>query len=149
VGTALHDHQEQHGWDQLREMYEHWPFFRSTVDLIEMVAAKADVTSAERYDVGLVPEALRPLGAELRAELERTVEQVLSIGQRKSLLEGYPEGRQSLALRDPYLDPINVLQVELLCRLRRAPSEEAGDTATWQAFVVTVNGIAAGMRNTG
>jgi phosphoenolpyruvate carboxylase len=149
VGAALRDHQERHGYEQLRAMYQHWPFFRATIDLIEMVAAKADLTAAERYDVGLVPESLRPLGAELRADLERTVEQVLSIGQRKALLEGYPEGRQSLALRDPYLDPINVLQVELLRRLRRASSDVADDTATWQAFVVTVNGIAAGMRNTG
>jgi phosphoenolpyruvate carboxylase len=149
VGTALADYEKGHGSEHLRAMYEHWPFFRSTVDLIEMVAAKADLTSAERYDLGLVPEPLRPLGAELRSELELTVKEVLSIGRRTTLLEGYPEGRQSLALRDPYLDPINVLQVELLRRLRRAPSEEPGDTATWQAFVVTVNGIAAGMRNTG
>jgi phosphoenolpyruvate carboxylase len=155
VGTALSEYEERHGAETLRAMYEHWPFFRATIDLIEMVAAKADLTSAERYDVGLVPEPLRPLGAELRAELERTVREVLSIGQRTTILEGYPEGRQSLQLRDPYLDPINVLQVELLRRLRRIPSEEAGHdeeaghTATWQAFVVTVNGIAAGMRNTG
>lgn len=149
VGTALQEHEKQRGLEQLRAMYEHWPFFRSTVDLIEMVAAKADLTSAERYDLGLVPEPLRPLGAELRAELERTVTAILAIGQRKTLLEGYPEGQQSLQLRDPYLDPINVLQIELLRRLRRAPSDEASDTAVWQAFVVTVNGIAAGMRNTG
>jgi phosphoenolpyruvate carboxylase len=149
VGAALESYNQQHGPKLLQEMYDGWPFFRSTVDLIEMVAAKSDLTSAERYDVGLVPAELQPLGAELRAELQRTIDQLLGIGKRRSLLEGYPEGRQSLALRDPYLDPINVLQVELLARLRRMRDENVGDSALWAAFVVTVNGIAAGMRNTG
>lgn len=146
VGAAL-GHAIQAGKvEQLREMYLHWPFFRSTVDLLEMVCAKADPVASAAYDNSLVPEELRPLGAELRQALADTVASLLAVTGHRELMEGYPEGRVSLDARNPYMDPINLLQVELLRRLR-ATSEP--DAHLWEAFVVTVNGIAAGMRNTG
>lgn len=149
VGAALR-HAEQAGQlGELREMYQKWPFFRSTMDLFEMVVAKADPTSASYYDAGLVPEELKSIGAELRKQLEGTTRAVLQVTQEEELLQSYPEGRHAIDARNPYMDPINLLQVELLRRLRAVPEGQAIEAAMWEAFVVTVNGIAAGMRNTG
>ena len=128
----------------LREMYSQWPFFASTIDLVEMTLAKADRRIAAQYDQ-LVPEELRPLGAELRARLARAMDAVLAVTGHTVLLEANPVLRRSIDVRNPYVDPINLVQVELLRRLR-APEP---DPSLFDAFVVTVNGIAAGMRNTG
>jgi phosphoenolpyruvate carboxylase len=149
VGAAL-QHAEQAGQlGELREMYQKWPFFRSTMDLFEMVVAKADPTSAAYYDAGLVPEELKAIGAGLRKQLEGTTKAVLQVTQEEELLHSYPEGRHAIEARNPYMDPINLLQVELLRRLRAVPEGQPIEPAMWEAFVVTVNGIAAGMRNTG
>jgi len=133
---------------ELEQMYAEWPFFRATLDLIEMVVAKADPTCAARYDRRLVPPELQPLGDELRGELQNTIDRILDITGHSRLLETYPEGRMSLEARNPYIDPINLLQIELLRRLRQAPDQDPVPEV-WEAFVMTVNGIAAGMRNTG
>jgi phosphoenolpyruvate carboxylase len=133
--------------EELEQMYEQWPFFRATIDLLEMVVAKADPTCAARYDRRLVPEDLHPLGARLRKQLQITTDRILEVAGHSKLLETYPEGKLSLEARNPYIDPINLLQIELLRRLRAAGEEEVPEV--WEAFVMTVNGIAAGMRNTG
>jgi phosphoenolpyruvate carboxylase len=125
------------------EMYEQWPFFRSTIDLIEMVLAKSEERIAAYYDSVLVPDELKPIGVELRRRLERTAELVKRVTGHQRLLESNPVLRRSIDVRNPYVDPINLVQVEILRRLR------AGDDSLRDAFVVTVNGIAAGMRNTG
>ncbi len=149
VGAALKHAEAAGQLGELREMYEKWPFFRSMMELFEMVVAKADPASAAYYDVGLVPEDLRTIGQELRRELEETTRAVLQVTQEAELLETYPEGRHSIDARNPYMDPLNLLQVELLRRLRAVPEGDPIDSSVWEAFVVTVNGIAAGMRNTG
>ncbi len=146
VGAALNGAIDKGQTPLLRDMYQHWPFFRSTVDLIEMVCSKADASASERYDRNLVESELHQLGANLRGQLEQTVSSLLEVTGHKQLMDGYPIGRISLDARNPYMDPINLLQVELLKRLR---STETPDHQLWEAFVVTVNGIAAGMRNTG
>jgi phosphoenolpyruvate carboxylase len=129
----------------LHAMYERWPFFQSTLDLIEMVLAKADSRIAAEYDRRLVPVDLQPLGRELRSRLKRATTTVLAItGHRKSV-ETTPVLRRSIDIRNPYVDPINLVQIELLARLRQLRDEQE----LMRAFVVTVNGIAAGMRNTG
>ena len=148
VGTALDNAISAGLESDLKEMYEHWPFFRSTIELIEMVVAKADPDSSLFYDIGLVPEELKTTGARLRGQLGTTRDRILQISGHNALMENYAEAHDSLAARDPYMDPINLLQVELLRRLRRLDEGEE-DMSTWEAFVVTVNGIAAGMRNTG
>jgi len=125
-------------------MYAHWAFFASTIDLVEMTLAKADARIAGRYD-RLAPDELRPLGLDLRRRLSRAVDAVLVVTGHQILLEANPVLRRSIDVRNPYVDPINLVQVELLRRLR-APDQ---DPALFDAFVVTVNGIAAGMRNTG
>jgi phosphoenolpyruvate carboxylase len=132
---------------ELQQMYAEWPFFRATIDLIEMVVAKCDPTAAARYDRRLVPPDLQGLGAQLRKELDTTITRILEVTGHKLLLETYPEGRLSLEARNPYIDPINLLQIELLRRLRQAGEDPPQEV--WEAFVMTVNGIAAGMRNTG
>jgi phosphoenolpyruvate carboxylase len=128
----------------MREMYERWPFFASTIDLIEMTLAKADARIAAQYDE-LVPPALRALGRDLRERLQRSIETVLAVTGHAALLDSNPVLRRSIDVRNPYVDPINIVQVELLRRLRRGDD----DPHLHDAFVVTVNGIAAGMRNTG
>jgi len=133
---------------ELEAMYAEWPFFRSTIDLVEMVVAKADPTTAARYDQRLVPDSLQGLGKELRARLQTTIARILDITGHAQLLEAHPEARLSLDARNPYIDPINVLQIELLKRLRSI-TDEAPAPGVWEAFVMTVNGVAAGMRNTG
>ncbi|HEX8617413.1 MAG TPA: phosphoenolpyruvate carboxylase, partial [Thermoanaerobaculia bacterium] len=125
-------------------MMKHWPFFRSTVELIEMVLAKAEARIAAYYDRLLVPEDLRPLGDSLRERLLRTVNLVQRVTGHERLLETNHALRRSIDVRNPYVDPINVVQAEILRRLRRQP-----DDALRDAFIATVNGIAAGMRNTG
>lgn len=131
--------------ETLRAMYARWRFFRSTIDLVQMVLAKAEPTIAGFYDRELVPPELQSLGDELRTALVETVDAVMEVTQQDALLENDPVLRRSLTLRNPYVDPINLVQVEMLRRLRAAPD----DTEALRALLVTVNGVAAGMRNTG
>lgn len=133
--------------DRLRRMHDEWPFFRSTLDLMAMVLAKADARIAAEYDRQLVPDDLQPLGADLRRRLADTARRVLEVSDTSRLLEANPVLRRSIDVRNPYVDPINLLQIELLRRLRAAGDAASPDL--WHAFMVTVNGIAAGMRNTG
>jgi phosphoenolpyruvate carboxylase len=132
--------------EALQEMYREWPYFRVLLDLMEMVLAKADPAIAAEYDRRLVPPHLQPLGEELRGRLAMAIERVLAATGHAELLEENHVLRRSIAVRNPYVDPINLLQVELLSRLR---SEASPDGRLWTAFAVTVSGIAAGMRNTG
>jgi phosphoenolpyruvate carboxylase len=133
-----------------REMYRAWPFFRSTIELMEMALAKADADIAAHYDRQLVPPDQQDLGLALRGRLRRAVEVVLDITGHRHLLENNPVLRRSIDVRNPYVDPINLLQVELLRRLR-SPSETRNEDDVWlrRALLVTINGVAAGMRNTG
>lgn len=146
VGAALEAASEAGKKELLSEMYREWPFFRSTIDLIEMVCAKADSSASARYDKHLVASDLHPLGEDLRGQLKNTIDRLLEVTGHEQLMDGYPIGRISLDVRNPYMDPINLLQVELLRRVRES---ESPDHHLWEAFVVTVNGVAAGMRNTG
>ena len=128
----------------LAEMNHRWPHFQSAIGLIEMVLAKADGRIAGEYDRRLVPPPLQPFGADLRARLERAIAAVVDLTGHQELLESTPVIRRSIDVRNPYVDPLNLLQVELLRRMRTNPDERVH-----AALKVTVNGIAAGMRNTG
>ena len=145
VGEALGAAIARGELEALRGMYRDWPFFRSTLDLIEMVLAKADARIAAHYERQLVPPELSGLGADLRGRLDDTTRHVLAVTGRERLLAENPVLRRSIDVRNPYVDPINLVQVELLRRLRRAGVDER----LRHAFLITVNGIAAGMRNTG
>ncbi|GAA3545242.1 phosphoenolpyruvate carboxylase [Zobellella aerophila] len=130
----------------LVKMHQQWPFFRARLDMLEMVFLKADAGLAAYYDSVLVPEALRPLGVRLREELNASLELVLQLKQETELMSDQPWIKESIKLRNPYTDPLNVLQAELLKR-----SRQQGDIqpSLDQALMVTIAGIAAGMRNTG
>lgn len=145
VGAALEEALAAGHATELRAMYEGWPFFRSTLDLIEMVVAKASPEITALYDAALVPESLRPIGVALREDLARTKRVLLQVTGHEMLLEENPVLRRSIDVRNPYVDPINLVQAEVLSRLR-APG---ADPALFEAFLSTVNGVAAGMRNTG
>ena len=131
---------------QLRRMYGEWPHFRSVMDLTAMVLAKTDARIAAEYDRRLAPEHLRSLGTDLRSRLERVIRAVLAVTGHDELLQENQVLRRSINVRNPYVDPINLVQIELLCRMRSGADE---DPRLRDAFVVTVNGIAAGMRNAG
>jgi phosphoenolpyruvate carboxylase len=131
--------------EQLREMYREWPHFRSVMDLTAMVLAKTDARIAGEYDRRLVPGHLCALGADLRARLERVIRAALDVTGHRELLAENQVLQRSINVRNPYVDPINLVQVEVLRRLRGGDE----DQRLRDAFVVTVNGIAAGMRNAG
>jgi phosphoenolpyruvate carboxylase len=137
-----------------RTMYRDWPFFRSLIDLTAMSLAKADAGIADHYDRVLVPDDLRPIGQALRTRLARATDAILAVTGRPRLLEDNDVLRRSIDVRNPYVDPINLLQVELLRRLRALPEDEEGmedveRVGLRQALLITINGVAAGMRNTG
>jgi phosphoenolpyruvate carboxylase len=145
VDAALEDAIARDEQPLLKAMYRGWPFFQSTIDLMEMVLAKADARIAAEYDRRLVPPDLQPLGDELRQRLGRATAAVLAVTGHREPADATPVLRRSIDVRNPYVDPINLVQIELLARLRQAGDNPELD----RAFVVTVNGIAAGMRNTG
>jgi phosphoenolpyruvate carboxylase len=146
VETALDRASARGDAGLLAEMYDRWPFFQSTIDVIEMALAKSDPRMAALYDQELVPEPLQPMGQELRARLRRAIDAVRHVTRHTVLVENNPVLRRSIDVRNPYVDPINVVQVDVLRRLRAG---DASDERLHRAFVVTVNGIAAGLRNTG
>jgi len=144
VGEALGEALQVGFEPQLQAMYREWPFFRAFLDMVEMVLAKADPEVAAQYDSRLVPPELRPLGEELRGRFYATRAAVLRATGHSQPLEEFPVVRRSVNVRNPYVDPLNLLQAELLYRVRHGQEEDLR-----KALMVAINGIAAGMRNTG
>ena len=146
LGSGLEQARKQ-GWsDQLTEMYGEWHFFRTFVSNVEMVLFKTDLAIARRYVERLVDPSLHYLFDVVVDEYGRTVEQVLAVTGESHLLERYPQLQRTLEVRDDYLEPMHQLQVSLLARVREA---SAADPLMWRALLLTVNGIANGLRNTG
>lgn len=131
----------------LGQMREHWPFFRTRIDMLEMVLAKADAAIARLYDERLVAPHLRPLGDHLRDLLSQACAAVQGLTGQSQLLGHSPETLESISVRNAYLDPLHLLQAELLARSRQR--ENQADSPLQQALLVSVAGIAAGLRNTG
>ncbi len=144
VGEALQQAQEAGRTDELQTMFQEWPFFSAFVDMVEMVLAKGDPDVAALYDQRLVPDELQPLGTELRERFRSTLAAVLKVSGHERPLDDFPVVRRSVDVRNPYVDPLNRLQVELLHRVRHGNEENLR-----KALQVCINGIAAGMRNTG
>jgi len=145
--TALSNALARGQGELLAQMREQWPFFRTRIDMLEMVLAKADAQIAEAYDERLVQPDLLPLGAYLRDLLSQSCQVVLGLTGQQVLLAHSPETLEFISLRNTYLDPLHRLQAELLARSRSR--EAALDSPLEQALLVTVAGIAAGLRNTG
>lgn len=133
----------------LTEMLEEWPFFRTHIDMLEMVVAKGDYRIARYYDQILAPEALKPLGRTLRHRLRDVGVLVNRVKDQPALLSSAPVVSRSMRVRAPYTNPLHYLQAELL-RRERDPvlSGEEGELVE-KALKVTMAGIAAGIRNTG
>jgi phosphoenolpyruvate carboxylase len=131
--------------DVLREMHRDWHFFRAFLNNVSMTLVKADLSIASLYVSRLVPEELHRLLDVIRAEFELTVAQVLDVTGETELLGSDPVLLQTLRTREAYLEPLHHLQVDLLARQRAGED----DPLLGRALLLTVNGVAAGMRNTG
>jgi phosphoenolpyruvate carboxylase len=147
-GSAVEGWIESRGGtlDELREMHASWPFFRSVLSNMDMVLAKTDLAIASRY-AELVPDARLRAGVfeRIEAECERTRRSLFAITGHGELLAENPTLARSIRNRFPYLDPLNHLQVELLRRHRA----DGGDPRLLGAIHLTINGVAAGLRNSG
>ncbi|MDX1647256.1 MAG: phosphoenolpyruvate carboxylase [Longimicrobiales bacterium] len=145
LGTGLHAARDRHGVDALAEAAREWPFLDALLADVEMVLAKADLEIARMY-TGLVREEARALFDDIRGEFRRTVDGVLEIRGAEALLDSEPTLQRSIRLRNPYVDPMNIVQVDLLGRWR---DEGRPDGPLLDALLSTVNGIARGLQNTG
>jgi phosphoenolpyruvate carboxylase len=132
---------------RLTVMRERWPFFTTRMDMLEMVLAKADGDIARRYDERLVEPSLQELGSHLRDRLSHAVEAVLGLNGQSELLAHSAETLEAFSLRNTYLDPLHLMQTELLARSRH--QQNPAESPLEQALLVSVAGIAAGLRNTG
>jgi phosphoenolpyruvate carboxylase len=163
VGTGLKAVRESGGADVLKEMFASWEFFKTFISNVEMMLTKTDLSIAGRYVETLVPAGLRPIFDDIEQEYELTVHEVLAVTGAEGLLSRQPELGRTLGVRDTYLEPLHHLQIALLRQYRDlnaggsiqlpiAPGARRGPsdtTALERALLTTVNGIAAGMRNTG
>lgn len=128
----------------LRDMQSRWPFFTTRLSMLEMVFAKSNTDIAKRYDDNLVEKDLRGLGEALRAQLHQDQQSLLCVLDSEQLLSTDPWGLEAIGLRNIYTAPLNLLQVELLRRMR-----EQRDADVDRALMVSIAGVAAGLRNTG
>lgn len=144
AGAALQQLMDQGHLETLRDMERDWPFFRSRLSMLEMVLAKTDLSVATFYDQLLVEESLKDIGSKLREQLRADMETLKELINTAVLLAHNAWGRESIQLRNIYTTPLNLLQAELLRRERETPDPEVE-----KALMVTIAGVAAGMRNTG
>ena len=150
VGTGLAAAQAAGHGEVLAEMAERWSFFANFLSNVAMTVAKADLDVAQRYVDRLVPDHLRWLFDEIRTEHTLTVEQLQAVMGTSTVLGNQPTLAQTLSVRDTYLRPLHLLQASLLARVRWADGAgEPVDPQLRRAMLLTVNGIATGLRNTG
>lgn len=143
VGTAFEAFgRRKGGWGLLQEMAQRWPFFRAVVSNVEMVLAKTDLRIARYYAELAPPETRRAIWPRIEAEHARTVRAIKRLLGIRRLLDGNPPLQRSIELRNPYVDPLSFVQVDLLRRKREGEFTDP-------VVMLTVNGLAVGMRNTG
>jgi len=151
VGHALEMFTANHrdGLARLEKMYVQWPFFRQLIDNAEISLAKTELSIAREYAAMVESEAVRKkVFGMIELEFNRSVSMVLSISGRKTLLENQPVLAQSIALRNPQVDPLNYLQIRFLKRWRQTDEKKRTETLR-RLLALTVNGIAFGMKSTG
>ena len=154
LGTALCHARERHGLDLLRRMAAEWPFFTSVLSNAEMGCAKADLGIARRYVELWDDAAARDrVWGPLQDELERTIEELVLIGGGERLLDGEPVLQASIDRRNPFVDPLSFVQIELMRRRRGwagpGPRSDTTSEQLGRVSLLTINGIASGLRNTG
>ncbi|QRV24840.1 phosphoenolpyruvate carboxylase [Marinomonas foliarum] len=143
--SALQQGVESGNLEKLREMHKKWPFFGAYLDMLDMVLAKAEPEIAEYYEKRLVGEELQGLGRLLRGKLKQVSELVKMLKKQERLIEDNKTIRQSIDVRNPYIDPLHYLQAELLYRSRK----DEDNAEVNKALMITMAGIASGMQNTG
>ena len=145
IGTGLKKASEQFGDTEFRNMFAEWYFMRALTADAEMVLAKADLGIAKLYSelAGDLHEQFFPI---IEKEYELTRDLILEYSEHKELLEGDVTLQRAIMLRNPYVDPMSLMQIDLLSRWRESGSE---DEALFDALLASVNGIAQGLQNTG
>jgi phosphoenolpyruvate carboxylase len=135
----------QDGLAVLQSMYGEWPFFRTLLSNMDMVLAKSNIAIASRYAELVEPELREAIFPRLRAEWQASIDALLAVTGQQALLDRNPLLARSIRNRFPYLDPLNHVQIELLKRHRAGD----GDEVVVHGIHLSINGIAAGLRNSG
>jgi len=136
--------------EELRTMYREYSFFQTLIDNLQMALAKADLVIAKEYASMISDETIRNrIFSQIEEEYRCTREMILAITGQKEILDNVPVIQESVRLRNPYVDPLSYLQVQLLKELRALRAEGKDDPNLLREVLLTINGIAAGLRNTG
>mgnify|MGYP006083366425 FL=1 len=146
VGQALREAREAGMGDVLTEMYNEWSFFNTFISNVEMTLVKSSMEIAGRYVETLVDPSLHHIFEDIKEERNKGVKELLRITEQENLLDRQPVLKRTLAVREYYVDPLNYLQVSLLAR-RRSSMEV--DSSVERALLLSINGVAAGLKNTG
>lgn len=146
VGQALREAREAGMGDILTEMYNEWSFFNTFLSNVEMTLVKSSMEIAGRYVETLVDPSLHHIFEDIKEERNKAVQELLRITDQENLLDSQPVLKRTLAVREYYVDPLNYLQVSLLAR-RRSSTEV--DSSVERALLLSINGVAAGLKNTG
>lgn len=134
----------------MQHMYANFSFFTTLIDTLQMAIAKADLVIAKEYaGMGKNEEARARIFGQIEAEFKLTSELILQITGQQDILDNVPVIQESIRLRNPYVDPLSYLQVQLLAELRALREAEGDDAELLREVLLTINGIAAGLRNTG
>jgi phosphoenolpyruvate carboxylase len=136
--------------ETLRTMYREYSFFRTLIDNLQMALAKADLNIAREYAGMIRDAAVRDrIFTQIEEEYNRTREMILAITGQEEILDNVPVIQESIRLRNPYVDPLSYLQVQMLTELRKLRGQGQDDAELLRQVLLTINGIAAGLRNTG